>query len=45
MGALLVGLVATVAVTVVITRIARLALNRRINPLAEPKQGPRWNHP
>ena len=39
-----VGLVATVAVTVVITRIARRALNRRINPLAEQKEAPQWNH-
>ncbi|MBW6487245.1 MAG: TVP38/TMEM64 family protein [Syntrophobacterales bacterium] len=35
-----VGLIATVAVTVVITRIARRALNRRINPLAGPKEVP-----
>ncbi|HBB17254.1 MAG TPA: hypothetical protein DCZ97_09770 [Syntrophus sp. (in: bacteria)] len=35
-----VGLIATVAVTVVITRIARRALNRRINPLAERKEAP-----
>ena len=28
----IVGLIATVAVTVVITRIARRALNRRLNP-------------
>jgi uncharacterized membrane protein YdjX (TVP38/TMEM64 family) len=35
-----VGLIATVAVTVVITRIARRALNRRINPLAEQKEAP-----
>jgi uncharacterized membrane protein YdjX (TVP38/TMEM64 family) len=33
-----VGLVATVAVTVVITRTARRALNRRINPMAERKE-------
>ncbi|HSW50743.1 MAG TPA: VTT domain-containing protein, partial [Bryobacteraceae bacterium] len=32
-----VGLVATVAVTVVITRIARRALNLRINPVGERK--------
>jgi len=31
------GLIATVAVTVVITRIARRALNRRINPSVEQK--------
>ncbi len=36
----LVGLIATVAVTVVITRIARRALNRRIDPLAEQKKIP-----
>ena len=35
-----VGLIATVAVTVVITRIARRTLNRRINPLAEQKEAP-----
>lgn len=35
-----VGLIATVAVTVVITRIARRTLNRRINPLAEQKKAP-----
>ena len=34
----LVGLIATVAVTVVITRIARRALDRRINPLAKRKE-------
>lgn len=35
-----VGLIATAAVTVVITRIARRALNRRINPLAKRKVAP-----
>ena len=34
----LVGLIAPVAVTVVITRIARRALDRRINPLAKRKE-------
>ena len=36
----LVGLIATVTVTVVITRIARRALNRRIDPLAGQKKIP-----
>ncbi len=35
-----VGLIATVAVTVVITRIARIALGRRMSPLAESKENP-----
>lgn len=36
----IVGLVATVAVTVVITRIARRALNRRMHPMGEGKEIP-----
>ena len=35
-----VGLIATAAVTVVITRIARRALSRRMNLLSEPKETP-----